>query len=131
MNSIRERLEEAADYLDDLATHAPHANDASGAGVWRVDVAGPVASTQWLGPSHDALTATWPQAAMVEAFSPEFARLLAMWMRTEAKGNFGDEDHTTCVVERCESMAALALADHLLEHKHRAVPVEEGDRRGD
>lgn len=50
-------------------------------GRWSVDVAGPLASTGWLGPSHDVLTATWRQAQHVSAFgSPAVALAVAAWL---------------------------------------------------
>jgi hypothetical protein len=36
-----------------------------------VDVAGPLASTTWLGETHDVLTATWKQVAWVALVRPD------------------------------------------------------------
>ena len=73
-------------------------------GRWMVDVAGPVASTSWLGPSHDALTATWRQAEHVASWHPAVALAVAGWLdniadRGEADGTTGrlDEPHATGV----------------------------------
>jgi hypothetical protein len=120
MVNIRTRLLEAADYLDDVSTHARwHPDDSAREDRWRVDVAGPIATTQWLGPKLDVLTATWPQAALVDMCSPFFVRVLATWMRTEAKHNFGDEDHSHCEVTTCSAVAALALAELVLKEKEK------------
>lgn len=37
---------------------------------WAVDVAGPVASLAWLGPSHDVFTSNWMQAAFIALHDP-------------------------------------------------------------
>jgi hypothetical protein len=37
---------------------------------WAVDVAGPVASLAWLGPSHDVFTSNWMQAAHIALHDP-------------------------------------------------------------
>lgn len=113
MTDVKQRLTEAAALLDHYADRAEYHE-----GWWAVGVAGPVASTQWLGPSHDVLTATWPQAVLVDMCSPALARLLAQWLRTEAALQSGDEDHTTCDIRLCEALAALTVADEILKKRH-------------
>lgn len=113
MSDVKTRLIEAADYLDRLADEAEYRD-----GRWFVDVAVLANSIKWLGPTHDALTATVPQAELVNAFSPAVVHVLAQWLRTEAKLNAGDELHDKdCTVESCTAVAALALADRLLKGK--------------
>lgn len=75
-----ETLRAAASKLRALARHATYRD-----GRWMVDVAGPAASTSWLGPSHDVLTATWRQAAWVDTAKPALAEPLAIWLNREAK----------------------------------------------
>lgn len=83
---------------------------------WAVDVAGPLAMTAWLGPSHDVLTATWPQAAHVEAISrPPFALAIADWLDTaaerEAEHRKRTEHHAYAdPAEGDEAYAALLVA---------------------
>lgn len=74
-----EELRAAATELRETAKRAHYQDDR-----WFVDVAGPVASTAWLGPSHDVLTATWPQAAWAALMHPKLAEPLAEWLEMEA-----------------------------------------------
>lgn len=119
MSSVRDRLTGAADRLDRLAAAAEYRE-----GRWLVDVAGPVADTGWLGPTHDVLTAIWPQAELVNVFSPALARILAGWLRAEAQDvqmcdriNEKDpyNDGGTRVLYRPQVSDALKLADHVLK----------------
>lgn len=81
------RLQIVALLTNAAAKMRADAGDAAYSGPrWRVDVAGPLASTKWLGPSHDALTATWRQAAFVAAWSPALACLVAAWLDDMARG---------------------------------------------
>jgi hypothetical protein len=109
---IKPRLIDAADYLDNLADDAEHVK-----GRWIVDVAILGNAIDWLGPSHDALTATWPQAALIAVHSPQQARLQAKLLRTMTASIAGDDDHTWCVAEKCAEIAAVELADAILPHR--------------
>jgi hypothetical protein len=122
MTDVRARLLEAASYLDDVAAQARwNAGESYPEGRWMVAVAGPLANTQWLGPQFDVLTSTWQQAVLVNLCSPDIVQLLAELLRTEARNVFGDEDHSTCETTVCPSMAALALAEHVLKEKRKAT----------
>lgn len=68
-----EELTAAADKLDALLSKLGDR--------WVVDVAVLTNSFSWLGPSHDALTATWPQAAYIAAMNPDVGRTLAALLR--------------------------------------------------
>ncbi len=118
---VHRRLTEAADFLDHLADEAQYK-----AGRWFVDVAGPIATTQWLGPTHDVLTATVPQAQLANTFSPVAARLLSTWLRREAEevavfdsinNKDPDNPYKTRVLYRAQTSDALAFADHVLKGK--------------
>ena len=81
MSTPAEELRAAATKLRNTAQRAHFEGER-----WFVDVAGPIASTAWLGPSHDVLTATWLQAAWVALMHPKLAEPLAAWLEALATG---------------------------------------------
>lgn len=56
---------------------------------------------------------------IVACLSPESAKMLARWLRTEARCLEGDETHGVCHPEDCTALAALELADHILKEKEQ------------
>lgn len=89
MSTELELLRRAAALMRREAENAQYAP-----GRWAVDVAGPLASTAWLGPSHDALTATVRQAAHVHSFgNPAVALAVADWLDTCVGIWAGDAQH--------------------------------------
>ena len=115
MNSIKSRLEEAADYLDHLyegSKHIPtdlfHPEDERGIVLSMSPSAHkPVAQFFWGGATEVFL-----------ALGPVALPLLSRLLRTEAAGSAGDEIHDArCVPEECTGVAAVALADHILKAK--------------
>jgi hypothetical protein len=87
INADVDVLTRAADRLEATANAAHYIE-----GRWYMDVAGPVASLDWLGPSHDVLTATWQQAEFVSVMSPDLARDLAAIFRAWARmGSYESE----------------------------------------
>jgi hypothetical protein len=111
-DSPRERMTKAAAYLRQLARDAEYKE-----GRWFVDVAVLTNSITFLGPSHDVLTATWPQAALVDMCSPAFVRMVADLLDVAALSAYDDVDHSVCDKAECSILAALELADQILKVK--------------
>jgi hypothetical protein len=66
MTDLHARLKVELDRRLAVAKNATHAT----INRWAVDVAGPVASLAWLGPSHDVFTSNWMQAAFIALHDP-------------------------------------------------------------
>lgn len=62
-----------------------------------------------------AIAAEAKGQTLVWALSPDDAKRVAQWMRTEARCLVGDEDHTPCRPEECTALAALEFADGILK----------------